>query len=129
MGRKSGQFPLSREIERGGKPYLLFRGPHVLCQPLRDLRYVVDALRDFEDVGVFGIVRPGDVVAVKGEELPCRSPRLADMVRLIAQLGGYINRPGRSDPPGPQTIWLGLQRMRDLAWAWDLFGPGAKKDV
>jgi hypothetical protein len=66
-------------------------------------------------------------VAVQGQKLPHRSPRLAEMVRLVAQLGGYINRPGRADPPGPQTIWLGLQRMRDLAWAWDLFGPGAKK--
>ena len=68
-------------------------------------------------------------VAVQGDELPCRPPRLADMVRLVAQLGGYVNRPGRSDPPGPQTLWLGLQRMRDLAWAWDLFGPGAKKQL
>ena len=24
-----------------------------------------------------------------------------------------------------QPIWQGLQRMRDLAWAWDTFGPGA----
>ena len=56
---------------------------------------------------------------------PQTPPRLEDMVRLIAQLGGYVNRPTRRDPPGPQTLWLGLQRMRDLAWAWDVFGPGA----
>jgi len=56
---------------------------------------------------------------------PETPPRLADMVRLIAQLGGYVNRANRPDPPGPQTLWLGLQRMRDLAWAWDAFGPGA----
>lgn len=69
-------------------------------------------------------------IAVKQEALPQQPPRLADMIRLIAQLGGYVNRPERLDPPGPQTTWLGLQRMRDLAWAWVLFGPGAKrKDV
>ena len=56
---------------------------------------------------------------------PRKSPKLAAMLRLIGQLGGYVNRPDRSDLPGPQTIWLGLQRMRDLAWAWDTFGPGA----
>lgn len=56
---------------------------------------------------------------------PQTPPRLAGMVRLVAQLGGYVNLPNRSDPPGPQTLWLGLQRMRDLAWAWDVFGPGA----
>jgi hypothetical protein len=68
--------------------------------------------------------------AVTGESLPRTPPRLADVVRLIAQLGGYVNRPKRKDPPGPQTVWIGLQRMHDLAWAWDVFGPGARpKDV
>jgi hypothetical protein len=56
---------------------------------------------------------------------PSKPPKLAELLRLIGQLGGYVNRPNRSDPPGPQTIWLGLQRMRDLTWAWDTFGPGA----
>ena len=64
-------------------------------------------------------------MAVHRKSPPKTPPRLASMVRLVAQLGGYVNRPNRPDPPGPQTIWLGLQRMRDLAWAWDIFGPGA----
>lgn len=68
-------------------------------------------------------------MAVHRQSPPKKSPRLAEMVRLIAQLGGYVNRPNREDPPGPQTVWLGLQRMRDLAWGWDTFGPGAKKVV
>ena len=62
---------------------------------------------------------------LKNEPLPATPPKLAPMVRLLAQLGGYVNHPGRHDPPGPQTIWLGLQRTRDLAWAWNTFGPGA----
>jgi hypothetical protein len=64
-------------------------------------------------------------MAVHRKAPPCNSPKLVEMLRLIGQLGGYINRPNRIDLPGPQTIWLGLQRMRDLAWAWDTFGPGA----
>lgn len=69
-------------------------------------------------------------MAVQGETPPKKPPRLADMVCLIAQLGGYVNQPKRKDPPGPQTVWIGLQRMHDLAWAWDVFGPGARqKDV
>lgn len=63
--------------------------------------------------------------AVHRQAPPQTPPRLEAIVRLIAQLGGYVNRPNRRDPPGPQTIWVGLQRMRDLAWAWDSFGPGA----
>jgi len=55
---------------------------------------------------------------------PHRPPRLADFLPLAAQLGGYVNAPHRSDPPGPQTIWLGLQRLHDLALAWNTFGPG-----
>ncbi len=64
---------------------------------------------------------------VQRSELPQMPPRLADVLQMIAQLGGYVNRTGRKDPPGPQTLWLGLQRMRDLALAWEIFGPGATK--
>lgn len=56
---------------------------------------------------------------------PRRPPALGTILPLIAQLGGYVLYPNRKDPPGPQTIWLGLQRMYDLALAWNTFGPGA----
>ena len=62
---------------------------------------------------------------VTGQAPPSKPPRLAEMVKLIAQLGGYVNRPNRKDPPGPQTVWQGMQRMHDLAWSWRAFGPGA----
>lgn len=58
---------------------------------------------------------------------PSTPPRLEDMVRMIAQLGGYVNRP-RNDPPGPQTVWLGLQRMHDMALCWQLFGPNTRQN-
>ena len=60
--------------------------------------------------------------------MPRQPPKLGGMVRLVAQLGGYVNRPNRADPPGTQTLWLGLQRMQDLAWAWNTFGPGANSN-
>jgi hypothetical protein len=66
-------------------------------------------------------------MAVKRQRVPHRPPRLGEMIPLIAQLGGYVNYPNRKDPPGPQTVWLGLQRMYDLALAWNTFGPGASK--
>ena len=53
-------------------------------------------------------------------------PSLQAMVRLVAQLGGYVNRK-RGDEPGPQTVWLGLQRMHDIAVCWEVFGPGAPR--
>jgi hypothetical protein len=60
-------------------------------------------------------------VTVKRKRLPKKPPRLAEMVHLVASLGGYIER--RNSEPGAQTLWIGLQRTYDLAWAWDTFGP------
>jgi hypothetical protein len=64
-------------------------------------------------------------MTVTGKKPPRRTPKLVELLPLIAQLGGYVNYPNRKDPPGPQTIWLGMQRMYDLALAWNTFGPGA----
>jgi hypothetical protein len=67
-------------------------------------------------------------MTVRHRKPPRRPPPLREILPLIAQLGGYVNYPNRRDPPGPQTIWLGLQRMYDLALAWNTFGPGAKSE-
>ena len=53
-------------------------------------------------------------------------PTLQEMLGMIAKLGGYQGR--KCDgPPGPKTIWIGLQRMRDFAIAWAAFGPAHTK--
>jgi hypothetical protein len=62
---------------------------------------------------------------VRRESPPMEPPKLSEMVRMVAQLGGYVNRT-RKDEPGPQTVWLGLQRMHDFAVCWLQFGPEAK---
>lgn len=45
------------------------------------------------------------------------------MLRLIAQLGGFLGRKGDGEP-GVKTIWLGLQRVMDFA-AWIKFAREA----
>jgi hypothetical protein len=60
-------------------------------------------------------------VAVHRKKPPRKPPRLLEMVHLVASLGGYVERP--KSEPGTQTLWIGLQRTYDLAWAWDTFGP------
>ena len=60
-------------------------------------------------------------MTVRNEDPPSTPPTLNEMIRMIATLGGYVNR--RSTQPGPQTLWLGLQRVHDLSTAWDAFGP------
>jgi hypothetical protein len=65
---------------------------------------------------------------VRREDPPQQAPSLGTVVTLVAQLGGYINRK-RPDPPGPQTVWLGLQRIHDFALCWKLFGPEAENHL
>jgi hypothetical protein len=62
-------------------------------------------------------------VAVHRKQPPKQAPPLGELVHLIASMGGYVER--KHSEPGPQTVWIGLQRMYDLAWAWDSFGPEA----
>lgn len=45
---------------------------------------------------------------------PDRPPRLNEVLRLIATLGGFLARKGDGEP-GVKTIWLGLQRVMDAA--------------
>ena len=58
---------------------------------------------------------------VRNEEPPTTPPKLNTIIRMIATLGGYVDR--KSTEPGPQTLWLGLQRVHDLSAAWEAFGP------
>jgi hypothetical protein len=62
--------------------------------------------------------------ATQRKKPPEKPPSLQTIVTLIAQLGGYVKR--KDSPPGTQTIWIGLQRMYDLALAWETFGPETK---
>ena len=46
--------------------------------------------------------------------LPKQPPRLNEVLRPIARLGGFLGRKGDGEP-GVKTLWLGLQRIRDFA--------------
>lgn len=54
---------------------------------------------------------------VKNEAPPEVPPPLGEMVKLVASLGGYLGRKCDGEP-GPKAMWVGLQRMADLARAW-----------
>jgi hypothetical protein len=45
---------------------------------------------------------------------PIQPPRLNDVVRRVAMLGGFLARKGDGEP-GVKTIWIGLQRVMDFA--------------
>lgn len=63
---------------------------------------------------------------VKKEKPGKTPPSLGDFIIMIASLGGHLNR--KCDgPPGPKTMWTGLQRMFDFTLArksFDQMHPG-----
>jgi len=63
-------------------------------------------------------------VIVKKSDPPIIPPRLNEMIRMIASLGGYVLR--SKTEPGTQTLWIGLQRMHDFANCYDSFGPPSR---
>jgi hypothetical protein len=54
--------------------------------------------------------------------IPQQPPSLGTLVEHVANLGGWLGRK-HDGPPGPKTIWIGLQRTKDFALAWQTFGP------
>ncbi len=57
-------------------------------------------------------------IVAKRQPPPDTPPSLDEMVRLVASFGGFLNRKGDGFP-GPQTLWIGLQRTRDFVLAMD----------
>jgi hypothetical protein len=49
--------------------------------------------------------------------LPPKPPPLGQAMRMVASLGGFLGRKGDGHP-GTQTLWLGLQRLDDMAAMW-----------
>lgn len=46
---------------------------------------------------------------------PRTVPTVREVVRLIAQLGGFLARKGDGEP-GVKSLWLGIQRLRDFVF-------------
>src|SRR5262249_46137551 len=67
--------------------------------------YVCRLGRACPDISCEAVFEPAEWKSVyrvvQNEPPPQQAPPLGELVRMIAQLGGYVNR-ARSDPPGPQ---------------------------
>jgi hypothetical protein len=94
--------------------------------------YVCRLGRECPDLSCEAVFEPAEWKAVyhvvHQQPPPAEPPTLSEMVRMVAQLGGYVNR-SRNDEPGPQTVWLGLQRTHDMALCWQTFGPEARNET
>ena len=93
------------------------------------LMYICHMGRECPDIDCEVIFEPSEwksVYVTLGIEVPKTGcPTLNEVVRAIARLGGFMDRP--KNEPGTQTLWVGLQRCYDLSNAWNAFGPGSKK--
>ena len=56
------------------------------------------------------------------EQVPETTPKLREVTRRVAALGGFLGRKGDGEP-GIKTLWLGLQRLDTISAAWLAFGP------
>lgn len=90
--------------------------------------YVCRLARTCPDLGCDAVFEAAEWRAVwkvvEGSDPPSRPPPLGEFIVLVARLGGYVARSG--SPPGPQTVWIGMQRACDFAQCWNAFGPGAE---
>lgn len=60
---------------------------------------------------------------LRGPGAELQEPSLSVFISMIATLGGHLNR--KCDgAPGPQTIWRGMNRVREWAICWRQFGSG-----
>lgn len=91
--------------------------------------YLCRLSRECPDLDCEVVFEPSEWQAVyttlRNEAPPATPPRLNEMIRMVASLGGYVIR--KSTHPGTQTLWLGLQRLHDLSTAWETFGPTSRQ--
>ena len=57
-------------------------------------------------------------IVVHRQPPPVIPPNLDTMIKMIAGLGGFLNRK-KDGFPVPQTIWIGLQRAKDFVVAME----------
>jgi hypothetical protein len=49
---------------------------------------------------------------------PAAPPTLRQAIRMVATMGGFVGR--KSEEPGTQTLWRGLQRLDDITAAFEI---------
>jgi hypothetical protein len=94
--------------------------------------YVCRLGRGCPDMSCEAVFEPAEwksvYLVVRRETPPKEPPKLQAMVGMVAQLGGYATRK-RKDEPGPQAVWLGLQRLHDIALCWIFSAPRPRGDL
>ena len=93
----------------------------VVAWRIHSLCYLGRATPDVPCTVAFGDSEWKAVIAFKTRQrIPEKPPSLGKMILYVAELGGFLGR--KSDGhPGTETLWKGLQRMQDIAMAFNAF--------
>lgn len=59
-------------------------------------------------------------IVIYRKKPPRVPPRLNEMIRMVASLGGYINKESNPEP-GVKTMWIGLRNMQEHLKAREAF--------
>ncbi len=81
------------------------------------IAYLMRLGRTCPDLDAAQFFHPDEILGaylLTKKHVPDKPPQLNEVLRLIAQLGGFLARKGDGEP-GVKTIWLGLQRVMDSA--------------
>jgi hypothetical protein len=62
------------------------------------------------------------VFITKNPKIPDKPPSLAQMVRWIGELGGFLGRKSDGEP-GVKVLWRGFIRLQDIVDTWRIFNP------
>lgn len=68
------------------------------------------------------------VFTTKNRVPPAQPPTLREAIRRVASLGGFLGRTSDGEP-GTQTLWLGLQRLDDIAAMWRVMSAATQVPV
>ncbi len=96
------------------------------------IQYLISMGRDNPDLPCDGLFDTDEWQAAwivsKRTPPPQKPPPLQEMIRIIASLGGFLGRKGDGDP-GSQTLWIGLEKVRNFATAFAVQAEMAKKQA
>jgi hypothetical protein len=68
------------------------------------------------------------VFTTRNPNPPTKPPTIREAMRLVAGLGGFLGRKGDGEP-GTQTLWLGLQRLDDIAATFQVMSHATQLTV
>lgn len=68
------------------------------------------------------------VFTTKNRVPSAEPPTLCEAIRRVSSLGGFLGRKSDGEP-GTQTLWLGLQRLDDIAAMWHVMSDATQMPV